>query len=218
MRVFSLRAICFGAILLFCGVLLLGLPRVAFAQAAATGPGATDLERRLQAEERKLAEPPAPPANLSMPGVLSTLVGAIVGAIVSGVSTWAFAKRSEAKARQKENLAAALKIVEDWIGLRDTIGDVRWALLKAPETIRDDPGVRNKVITYGNWLELMATRWREDMADVGFLRRLEMDRAAHEFWVEFEAARVKLDAAVPRFDLEPYRRSWTALAKLASPA
>ncbi|MBK9081890.1 MAG: hypothetical protein IPL88_07330 [Rhizobiales bacterium] len=183
----------------------------AAARASAQGGAAVDpptLEARVARLE---AEQSAAPWWRS--GLFSGLLGALLG----GASTFYFSRRSEKLAREKDNLAAAIKLAEEWRGLNDKIGKAR-GLMAAPAAIAASAADRNLVIDYGNWLDLMAVRWRRGFVDAPFLVETGLDKRAQEFWREFDAARVALAAHNPPFDLERYQREWPALRKLATGA
>ena len=194
--------------LTFALALLAGAPQ-ASAQAPAEGGAPTPtLEARVAKLEAEQS---------SAPWWRSGLFSGLLGALLGGASTFYFSKRSEKLAREKENLAAAIKLAEEWRAMGDKIGKAR-GLMAAPAAMAASAADRNLVIDYGNWLDLMAVRWLRGFVDAPFLVETGLDKRAQEFWREFDAARIALAAHNPPFDLERFQRAWPALRKLATGA
>ena len=185
-----------------------------------------DLTERLQAIDKQLSElrsdyvvlskaiPSAPWWIASVVTLITTFGGACIGYW----TTNRFAKRAEENADEQRRQDYAITLSKEWRDMHEEVSHAN-GVLDNPEILEDPDKEQstssyNAILTYGNWLDLLAERWNRGLVDADYLISVGMLQRIRDFWEAVQKAQTQLKTKKVKCELEKDVGNWKALKLL----
>ena len=131
------------------------------------------------------------------------ILSALLGAFVGHLSARRLFVETEASTTKTRQMADTVAICTEWIQRSGDVANTKY-LLENPQKL-NDPRNFNRVVDYGNWLELLMSMRAQDLLNSDFLDQFKTDERIKEFKQGIESA----SRVIP--DLKTYSAFWKHL-------